>query len=351
MQSQETQFKHLPLEKPIRITEQVWPEGTIPVVSVFCITYNHENFIRDAIEGFLMQETTFPVGIFIHDDASTDSTAKIVTEYAERYPNLFWTVLQTENQWSKGNRKFLIDYLIKQRGEFIALCEGDDYWTTNDKLQMQVQYLVSYPYAAGVFHRGSVVNEIGEKMPFWWDNRNYEKTFSQEDCIFKLKSAYPTASLVFRREKLLKSKLPYYFIKEPCDFNLDILLTENGDLHFLDFEGSAYRQHLGGIWSSTTKLKQKINMCSRYIALLQTRNIKNKYKKELHAELKKCYTEIWWLYFEKKTLIAWFKSIFKCMFLLNNSIHWIAFMSFMTAKQSPIRYTLLDIVLEKKSNF
>ena len=347
MKSEEIQIKRPRLEKPIRITEQVWPEGVMPVVSICCITYQHVNFLRDAIDGFLMQETTFPVEIIIRDDASTDGTAEVVKEYVVKYPQLIRTILHAENQYSKGKRAFPETFAVA-RGEFIALCEGDDYWTVNNKLEKQFQYLVSYPYAAGVFHRGSVVNEIGEKMPFWWDNRNYEKTFSQEDCIFKLKSAYPTASLVFRREKLLKSKLPYYFIKEPCDFNLDILLTENGDLHFLDFEGSAYRQHLGGIWSSTTKLKQKMNMCSRYIALLQTQNIKNKYKKRLNSELKKCYEEIWWLYFEKKTLIAWFKSIFRCMFFLNNPSHWIAFFSFMMAKQSPIRYTLLDVVLEKR---
>ena len=340
-------LKYMLLEKPVRITDQIWPEGTGPVLSVFSWVFNHADYIHQSIQSILNQETSFPVEIIIHDDASTDGTAEIILEYEKKYPRLFRNILQKDNQWSQG--KCVVRPLFEMpRGEYIALTHGDDYWTTNDKLEKQVQYLVSYPCAAGVFHRGSVVNEIGEKMPFWWDNKNYEKTFSQEDCIFKLKSAYPTASLIFRREKLLQSKLPYYFIKEPCDFNLDILLTENGNLHFLDFEGSAYRQHPGGTWSSTTKLKQKMTMCSRYMALLQTQNIKNKYKKRLNSELRKYYKEIWWLYFEKKTLIGWFKSIFKCMFLFKNSTHWIAFMSFMTSKQSPIRYTLLDVVLEKR---
>ncbi len=131
------------LDKPIRITEQVWPRGTPPLVSIWCITYNHVDFIRDAIEGFLTQETTFPVEIFIHDDASTDGTADIVREYAAKYPGLFWTVVQKDNQCSKGNAIVLYDYLAKQRGEYVALCEGDDYWTDPCKLQKQRELMVS----------------------------------------------------------------------------------------------------------------------------------------------------------------------------------------------------------------
>ena len=147
------------LSAPVRITEQVWPEGTVPVVSVFCITYNHVNFIRDAIEGFLMQETTFPVEIFIHDDASTDGTADIVKEYAEKYPKLFWTVLQTKNQWSKGNPNvYFLELMQKQSGEFLALCEGDDYWISKKKLEKQVEVLTNQNYS-GVFHQVAWVTE------------------------------------------------------------------------------------------------------------------------------------------------------------------------------------------------
>src|SRR5690625_6700196 len=90
------------LEKPIRLDKQIWDKGVVPLVSISCITYNHENFISDAIEGFLMQETTFPVEINIHEDASTDNTAKIIREYEKKYPNVLFNVIyQTENQYSK----------------------------------------------------------------------------------------------------------------------------------------------------------------------------------------------------------------------------------------------------------
>ena len=94
------------LSAPVRITGQVWPEGMVPVVSICCITYQHVNFIREAVEGFLMQETTFPVEIIIRDDASTDGTAEIVREYQEKYPQLIRTILHTENQSSKGKIAF-----------------------------------------------------------------------------------------------------------------------------------------------------------------------------------------------------------------------------------------------------
>jgi glycosyltransferase involved in cell wall biosynthesis len=98
-----------------------------PLVSICCITYNHEPYIRDAIEGFLMQKTDFPVEILIFDDASQDRTQEIIKEYASKNENII-TFLQTENQWSKG-KDGLIDWLFPSaKGKYIALCEGDDYW-------------------------------------------------------------------------------------------------------------------------------------------------------------------------------------------------------------------------------
>ena len=113
-----------------------------PLVSICCITYNHENYIRDAIEGFLMQKTSFPIEIIIHDDASTDNTAQIIKEYEDKYPDLFCNIFQNENQWSKGGGSIYARFLYPQaRGKYIALCEGDDYWTDPLKLQKQVNFL------------------------------------------------------------------------------------------------------------------------------------------------------------------------------------------------------------------
>jgi glycosyltransferase involved in cell wall biosynthesis len=123
-----------------------------PLVSICCITYNHENYIRDAIEGFLIQETSFPIEIIIHDDASTDRTAQIIQEYEDKYPDLFVTVLQTENQWSKGGGSIYARFVFPlARGKYIALCEGDDYWTDPLKLQKQVDFLGDNPECGLVY--------------------------------------------------------------------------------------------------------------------------------------------------------------------------------------------------------
>ena len=112
-----------------------------PLVSISCITYNHVNFIRDAIEGFLMQKTTFPIEILIHDDASTDGTENIIREYEAKFPDIIKPIYEKENQWVKGRRGSAVFNFPRARGKYIALCEGDDYWTDQYKLQKQVDFL------------------------------------------------------------------------------------------------------------------------------------------------------------------------------------------------------------------
>jgi glycosyltransferase involved in cell wall biosynthesis len=94
-----------------------------PIVSVCCITYNHEKFISQALDGFLMQKTDFNFEVIIHDDASTDNTAMILKEYEENYSNLFRCVYQTENQFKKQNTLTKILFPMT-KGKYIALCEG-----------------------------------------------------------------------------------------------------------------------------------------------------------------------------------------------------------------------------------
>jgi len=114
----------------------------LPVVSVCCITYNHESYIHKTIEGFLMQKTTFPMEIIIHDDASTDTTAEIVRKYANKHPDVIFPIFQTENQYSKGLRGIALRFAYpKARGKYISFCEGDDYWTDPLKIQKQVEFL------------------------------------------------------------------------------------------------------------------------------------------------------------------------------------------------------------------
>lgn len=122
-------------------------------VTVFCTTYNHEKYIRNALEGFVMQKTNFPFEVLVHDDASTDSTADIIREYEKKYPNIIKPIYQTENQYSKGvkiKKTFLIPIA---RGEYFAWCEGDDCWLDPLKLQKQVDFLDANPEYSMCSHR------------------------------------------------------------------------------------------------------------------------------------------------------------------------------------------------------
>lgn len=122
-----------------------WRGDASPLVSICCITYNHVAFIREAIDSFLMQKTDFPFEILVHDDASTDGTTDIILEYSKRYPLIVKPIIQTENQYSRGgliNPRFVFP---KASGKYIAICEGDDYWTDETKLQKQASFLENNP--------------------------------------------------------------------------------------------------------------------------------------------------------------------------------------------------------------
>ena len=126
--------------------------GATPLVSILCTTYKHEKFIREALDGFLMQRTTFPFEVIVHDDASPDDTAAIIREYAALHPDIIRPIFQTVNQFSSVPGRVVRLVNEAARGRYIALCEGDDHWTDPLKLQRQVAILENDPSVSGVFH-------------------------------------------------------------------------------------------------------------------------------------------------------------------------------------------------------
>lgn len=116
-------------------------EDEMPMVSIWCLAYNHEKYIQECLDGFVMQKTNFKFEAIVHDDASTDSTAKIIQEYAEKYPDIIKPIFEKENQYSKRDRSLNRIMNKHMRGKYVALCEGDDYWTDPLKLQKQVDIL------------------------------------------------------------------------------------------------------------------------------------------------------------------------------------------------------------------
>ncbi|MDE4907357.1 glycosyltransferase [Methanogenium marinum] len=169
-----------------------------PLVSICCITYNHEKYIRDSIEGFLMQKTDFSFEIIIHDDASTDKTADIVREYEMKYPNLIKPIYQTENQYSKGEQIFPNAYM-EAKGKYFALCEGDDYWIDPCKLQKQIDAMEKHPECNICFHPVYIKNEYGiieQKLNYKYPNNI--KIISTSEVIIIGAGFIPTVSTVLR---------------------------------------------------------------------------------------------------------------------------------------------------------
>ena len=288
--TQSEKVAHLP--HPVRITEHVWPGGTVPVVSVFNWAYNHAGFIRASIDSILMQETTFPVEIIIHDDASTDGTTEIIREYESKYPQLFRNIIQTENQWSQ-NKSVVAPMFIAPRGELIALAHGDDYWNSGNKLQVQVNYLLKNSSCSCCFHLAHVVNAAGTTVEIcsFRPNRNSYKT---KECLLELGKQYATNSMLFRRTAL--SSTPEWMREEFSDAFMELQLSRHGSIDFIDLTLSSYRIHESGVWSRLSHEQRLREQLRRYKILLSAEWIPTPL---VRAKIRECRSNLWRMQYPK----------------------------------------------------
>lgn len=194
----------------LRTQEEImkdWLENSEPLVSISCITYNHAPYIRQCLDGFLMQKTTFPFEILIHDDASPDGTADIIREYEKKYPLLIKPICQTENQYSQGKTSVAETWNFpRAKGKYIALCEGDDYWIDETKLQMQVDFLEKNPEYGMCYTNFSILNQstgVIDNDLFNTNKVKYKAEYNLEDWIFKAGYIAPM-SWVFKRDLYVK---------------------------------------------------------------------------------------------------------------------------------------------------
>jgi len=213
---------------------------TKPLVSICCITYNHENYIRDAIEGFLMQKTTFPLEIIIHDDASTDGTAKIIRYYAEQNPDTIKPILQTTNQFSTGTKPLAQIVFPLAKGKYIAICEGDDYWTDPQKLQKQVDFMEENPECSMCFHSVNEIDATSKKIVSLHRNSNKSRYFTIEELILGGGGLVGTQSIVFK--KSIINELPdFYNISPAGDYPLVLLASTKGGVYYIERVMASYR--------------------------------------------------------------------------------------------------------------
>lgn len=232
----------------------------VPMVSVAMLTYNHENFIVQAIESVIMQKTSFTVKLIIAEDKSTDKTREIVKEYQRKYPHLIKLILQKENVGAHNNNLVLLSNL---EGKYIAAIEGDDYWTDPYKLQKQVNFLEASPDFSMCFHEVSCLDQKYNKDLGFYTNSSKDK-YVTEDLFDKHFIA--TCSIVFRNNIIF----PNWFNKVSSGDKLLIFLNSlNGYIKFIDNVMGVYRIHSGGLSNTHIGIKKVYDM-STYLNLINT---------------------------------------------------------------------------------
>lgn len=228
-----------------------------PEVSICCITYNHAKYIRDALDGFLMQKTTFPIEVLIHDDASTDGTADIIREYEERYPDIIKPIYQTENQYSKGVKIFL-SIVPLAKGKYIAVCEGDDFWTDPKKLQIQYDFMERHPDYSMCFHNAEVITSDANTKSYFAhiEDRDYSGMELLETWTV------PTASAFFRAKFACHIPVDKNFW---CgDIIIWLTMSQYGKIKAIPERMSVYRQLSTGA-IATLYVKKDRNWLTRQV--------------------------------------------------------------------------------------
>ncbi|MCK0152855.1 glycosyltransferase [Alcanivorax sp. S6407] len=225
-------------------------DHTTPLVSIICHCYNHEGFIRNALDGILMQETDFPFEIIVHDDASTDRSVEIIKEYQRNFPDIVKPIFQQVNQFSQGKRPLRFS-LPAAKGDFIALCEGDDYWISSKKLQLQADLLRERPDVVICFHNAIRVSENGEFRSMM--NPCAKSELSQAEL--SLAPFVPTLTRMFRNYGCPWADSPNAPIAN--DICLTAFLSQYGGAVYVS-SGlySVYRHHEGGVWSQKDRYTQ-----------------------------------------------------------------------------------------------
>ena len=237
-------------------SEYLSDKATGPIlVSISCITYNHAPYIRQCLDGFMMQQTNFAFEVLIHDDASTDGTTDIIKEYEAQYPEIIKAIYEEENQWVKGRRGSAVFNFPRANGKYIALCEGDDYWTDPLKLQKQVDFLETNPKYVMCSHRFSQLNQFTGDITDDWYGTLLNNVHYNLDTIISFKEWYTQpVTILFRKSSLDLTKFKLY--KQTRDLVLVYHILQSGSGVMLNESMAVYRKHKGGIWTGISYDKQ-----------------------------------------------------------------------------------------------
>lgn len=221
--------------------------STSILVSISCITYNHAQYIRQCLDGFLMQRTNFAFEVLIHDDCSTDGTTEIIKEYEAKYPDIIKPLYEDENQYQQGKPSgSAVWNFPRARGKYIAMCEGDDYWTDPLKLQKQVDFMESHPDYSLCFHDYEQLWPDGNRILIS-KKVSHPLNCSIRDAILSGGGYMATNSMIFRTQHI--ENYPLWATIGASDFPLMLILFHLGKVAHLNIVGSVYRVNSVGSWS------------------------------------------------------------------------------------------------------
>ncbi len=220
------------------------------LVDVIMLVYNHENYLKQAIEGVVLQKTNFPFRLLIGEDCSKDNSREIVKKYAAQYPDIIQPLLHEKNLGTTGNSMYIYQLL---EAKYIALCEGDDFWTDDTKLQRQVDFMEANPEFSMCFTDVDILNETGTEQPYPYDVVPRD-TLTIDDFILTRKVFAPTVTLLFRN--ILPKMYPDFYLNGLSgDIAMHFLLTDKGPAKYLKGKTAVYRQNMGGVTKSKEHLK------------------------------------------------------------------------------------------------
>lgn len=253
--------------------------NTKPMVSVFCLAYNHKNSIAQAIESIVSQKTDFPFELIVHDDASTDNTAEIIKQYEEKYPHIIKPIYQTENQFFKCN--LAKEYLLpKMQGKYVAICEGDDFWTDESKLQLQVDYMENNPECTMCFHAVEQLESDGTKTVYR-PLKDSQKVPTQ--LIIKRGGMFcPSVSLMFRADVMTEWP-EFRLVADVYDYPSQVLAAVKGESYYIDKIMGVYRFASEGSWTEQHKAVTDFKHTNNETRWLELFNeyTKGKYRAEI----------------------------------------------------------------------
>lgn len=216
------------------------------VVSIQCMVYNHEPYLRQCLDGFVMQKTNFKFEAIVHDDVSTDGSVAIIREYAAKYPDIIKPIYETENQYSKKDGS--LDKIMKDacRGKYIAICEGDDYWTDPFKLQKQVNFLDEHQLYSAYATNSKIIDKDGNQIRLF-SNKESREIYNMNEIVEKRQ--FHTASVLWRN-RCYRDICPKYH----WDTYIWCYLLTKGKIWYDNAITCVYRKAEQGVTSTTPRI-------------------------------------------------------------------------------------------------